>query len=92
MHRSENKTIVQLIHLNLSFHLMEIGEPLEDPSTPRSNGEILQKTAKVSFPSICCAIFLTHSFPSFFPKHFPDKNNHSNTGFVPAQHAAPAGP
>lgn len=49
---------------------MELGEPLDDPSAPRSNGEILQKTAKVRYLSICCAVFLTHPFSSFFPKHF----------------------
>lgn len=51
------------------FLFTEKGEPLEEPTTPASNGEILQKTAKVSLPDIslfCCVmlIFLTRCFPS----------------------------
>lgn len=44
---------------NCSSHQIEIGEHLEDPSTPRPNGEILQKTAKVSVSAISFAIFFT---------------------------------
>ncbi len=50
----------QLIHLYLSF-LMELGEPPEDSSTGRSNGEVFQKTAKVSFLSA----FFPYFLPSF---------------------------
>lgn len=45
-------------------HLMEIGACLENPATPRSNGEILQKTAQVSFlPTI-------FHLKTFFPLTF----------------------
>lgn len=55
-----SSTVGQFIPFHLPFLLIEIGVPLEDPATPRSNGEILQKTAKVSFSSLSIE-FLTHT-------------------------------
>ncbi|KAI3375239.1 hypothetical protein L3Q82_021745, partial [Scortum barcoo] len=75
-------TVVQRMHLNLSFHLMEIGESLEDPSTPRSNGEILQKTAKVVY-----IVEKKHSGAATgFLKFLPDK---PFAMFSPVDHRVP---
>lgn len=66
-----SSTVGQFIPLHLPSLVIEIGVPLEDPSTPRSNGEILQKTAKVSISSLSIE-FLTHTLSVF--QYLPDKN------------------
>ncbi|XP_041659449.1 DIS3-like exonuclease 2 [Cheilinus undulatus] len=62
--------------------LTETGEPLEDPSTPRSNGEILQKTAKVVY-----IVEKKHSRAvTGFLKFLPDK---TFAMFSPVDHRVP---
>ncbi|KAE8291272.1 DIS3-like exonuclease 2 [Larimichthys crocea] len=62
--------------------LADTGEPLEDPSTPRPNGEILQKTAKVVY-----IVEKKHSRAvTGFLKFLPDK---PFAMFSPVDHRVP---
>ncbi|XP_059200802.1 DIS3-like exonuclease 2 [Centropristis striata] len=65
-----------------STTLTDTGEPLEDPSTPRPNGEILQKTAKVVY-----IVEKKHSRAvTGFLKFLPDK---PFAMFSPVDHRVP---
>ncbi|XP_047446255.1 DIS3-like exonuclease 2 [Mugil cephalus] len=63
-------------------NITDTGEPLEDPSAPRSNGEILQKTAKVVY-----IVEKKHSRAATgFLKFLPDK---PFAMFSPVDHRVP---
>uniref|UniRef100_A0A7N8XGI7 DIS3-like exonuclease 2 n=1 Tax=Mastacembelus armatus TaxID=205130 RepID=A0A7N8XGI7_9TELE len=87
IYRRSPKTIVSL---NFSSHLTATGALLEDPSTPRSNGEIFQKTAKVSFLHICYVVYIVEKKHSRavtgFLKFLPDKRF---AMFSPVDHRVP---
>ncbi|XP_038574530.1 DIS3-like exonuclease 2 isoform X2 [Micropterus salmoides] len=72
----------ELINKVQSTTLTDTGEALEDPSTPRSNGEILQKTAKVVY-----IVEKKHSRAvTGFLKFLPDK---PFAMFSPVDHRVP---
>ncbi|KAM7401160.1 hypothetical protein PAMA_005382 [Pampus argenteus] len=72
----------ELISKIQNLSLTHTGEPLEDPSTPRSNGEILQKTAKVVY-----IVEKKHSRAvTGFLKFLPDK---PFAMFSPVDHRVP---
>ncbi|XP_044074661.1 DIS3-like exonuclease 2 isoform X2 [Siniperca chuatsi] len=72
----------ELISRVQSSTLTDTGEALEDPSTPRSNGEILQKTAKVVY-----IVEKKHSRAATgFLKFLPDK---PFAMFSPVDHRVP---
>ncbi|XP_074545073.1 DIS3-like exonuclease 2 [Halichoeres trimaculatus] len=72
----------ELIRKAQSTTLADSGAPLEDPSTPRSNGEILQKTAKVVY-----IVEKKHSRAvTGFLKFLPDK---PFAMFSPVDHRVP---
>ncbi|XP_070775181.1 DIS3-like exonuclease 2 [Enoplosus armatus] len=72
----------ELIRKAQNVTLTDTGEPLEDPSPPRSNGEILQKTAKVVY-----IVEKKHSRAATgFLKFLPDK---PFAMFSPVDHRVP---
>ncbi|XP_034558408.1 DIS3-like exonuclease 2 isoform X2 [Notolabrus celidotus] len=72
----------ELVRKVQSATLADPGEPLEEPSTPRSNGEILQKTAKVVY-----IVEKKHSRAvTGFLKFLPDK---PFAMFSPVDHRVP---